>query len=451
MASNSLFASETPVLPKRGIHLDLKGVPPTAERLFSLLEVFAAARYNVVLVEWEDTFPWTVDERFRSPTAYTVDAIRRFVDAARRLHIEIIPLVQCLGHMETPLRVPGYEHLLEDPDHPSTLNVLAPGARELVQKMIEDVLEILPDVRHFHLGGDEAWEMGTHPDTKSYIEKHGKASLYLHHVEPILESLNSRGIRPILWHDMMIHWSDDALQALGQKCDLMVWGYRGHPDTTANHFNTRYIRRFHENRISLWGATAYKGSGHNNDRPDVQKHQENAQAWAEVAQRFQFQGVIATAWSRTSTNCMQYCPIDAALDSLINVGFILHDGQPPAGGSETCARALEELGEYVRFEQCKATMERLTEIRQRGWGAIQALREFEALRAIDPRRRGSFKEQLVMRKLRSTVQEFESIEKDMKERFSGLLDPIWIEEYLATRLVPIREELHRLECVHSVK
>ncbi|MHB1155916.1 MAG: hypothetical protein ACYC26_03650 [Phycisphaerales bacterium] len=64
------FTAASAAFTLRGVHLDLKGVPPTFERLLSLLDVFAAARYNVLLVEWEDSFPWTVDLRFRSETAY---------------------------------------------------------------------------------------------------------------------------------------------------------------------------------------------------------------------------------------------------------------------------------------------------------------------------------------------------------------------------------------------
>lgn len=79
---NRLFAKEQPALAKRGVHLDLKEVPPTAKRFLELLKLFAAARYNAVLVEWENSFPWRVDERFRSPTAYTPDDIRRFTETA---------------------------------------------------------------------------------------------------------------------------------------------------------------------------------------------------------------------------------------------------------------------------------------------------------------------------------------------------------------------------------
>jgi hypothetical protein len=198
MTLKEMFRRDIPAVPKRGVHLDLKGLPPTPERFVGLLKLFAAARYNMVLVEWEDSFPWTVDERFRSPTAYSPADVARFVKTAAELGIELVPLVQCLGHMENPLSVKGYEHLRELPDIEAGLNPLAPGARELIQNMVDDVLKLMPGTKLFHLGGDEARTFGMAPETKAYIEKYGKGKLYLHHVEPIIDALNRRGIRPIL-------------------------------------------------------------------------------------------------------------------------------------------------------------------------------------------------------------------------------------------------------------
>ena len=182
--------------------------------------------------------------------------------------------------METPLSVPGYEHLRELPDEAAGLNPLAPGARDLVQRMVDNVLELMPNVKHFHLGGDEAWTFGSHPDTKAYVAKHGADALYLLHVGPILENLNKRGIRPMLWHDMMIKWSPAKLKALAKQADLVVWGYKGHPDTTMHHFNSKYIERFRKNGVPMWGGTAYKGAdGHFVDRPVLEPRQVNALAW----------------------------------------------------------------------------------------------------------------------------------------------------------------------------
>ena len=446
MTFDNLFATNKPIMKKRGVHLDLKGVPPTASRLMELLKLFAAARYNVVLVEWEDTFPWTVDERFRSPTAYSPADIRQFQNVAKDLGLEIIPLVQCLGHMETPLGLPEYRHLQAWADDSSELNPLADGARALIQAMVDDVLALMPEVRHFHLGGDEAWSLGRAPATEAYAREHGKAALYLKHVEPLLDHLNARNIRPILWHDMMVEWESGTLKALAGKSDLMTWGYSGHPDTMTGHCQTRYIKRFQEHGLVLWGGTAYKGGKiQNSDLPDIEARQLNALAWADIAQRFQYAGVIATAWSRFTTNRVQCDPIDSALDSLVNVGVILHDGKLPAGGIEACVAALASVGEQQRFEACKAAMTQLAAIRQRGWLAIQMLREQIALCRRDTRRTGSHMERKDLRQLKETLRQAETVAQEVRRCFDGLMEPMWIEEYLDTRLAPLREELAYLE------
>lgn len=442
---DNIFQAGTPVLTKRGIHLDLKGVPPTPARMPGLLKIFAAMRYNVVLVEWEDSFPWTVNERFRSPTAYSPDDIAVFVETAAELGLELIPLIQCLGHMETPLSVPGYEHLRELPDIEAGLNPLAPGARELVQAMVDDVLALMPGVQHFHLGGDEARTFGRNPETRAYIEQHGKGALYLHHVEPILDALNTRGVRPILWHDMMIDWDSEALRSLAAKCDLMPWGYDGHPDTTNGHYKTAYIQRFHEHGFTLWGGTAYKGAkGYDADVPDISLHVANARAWVEIGQRFGFAGVVATGWSRYAVDTVQCNPIDSSLDSALMVAVTLHDGRPPEGGDAACVEALASLGEKERFEACRHVMATLARLKKEGWEKVQHARQVTVLGQRQPRRTSARNPKLglhALLRLNAIVRKLDDLCGQARACFDGLVDPFWIDEYLATRVQPLRDEL----------
>jgi hexosaminidase len=450
---DKLFRKDKPVVPQRGVHMYLAGLPPAADRFVQLLKLFAAARYNVVVVEWDDSFPWTVDPRFRSPTAYTPEDIRRFQETAAALGLELIPQVQCLGHMETALGVPGYEHLREVSNTSSGLNPLDPKARELVQAMVDDVLKLMPGVKHFHLGGDEARTLGQNPDTKAYVNEHGKGALYLQHVEPILDRLNARHIRPILWHDMMIDWDSKQLQALAAKCDLMVWGYMGNPNTTTGNFSTKVIQRFRDHGIVQWGATAYKGcegdtrERHTSDRPVLAERIENAMAWAEVAQRQELAGVVATGWSRWSVDTLQCVPIDAALDALVAVGVILHDGELPVGGVQACVDALDELGEKQRFEACRKAMERLTEVRREGWLKVQQVREQLALCKLDPRRtsaRNPAQGLKGLQHLTGIVRKSQRVADEVRRSLDGRVPPVWIEEYVSTRLTPLQDELDAL-------
>lgn len=441
-----LFQAERPVIGMRCVHLDLKGTPPTPKRLLRLLEIFAAARYNAVLVEWEDSFPWTVDERFRSETAYSPAVVKEFMKTADRLGMEVIPLVQCLGHMETPLRLREYEHLREVPNYEKDLNPLAPGARQLIEKMIDDVLTLMPDVRRFHLGGDEAARFGLHPQTKKYIAKHGKGALYLHHVEPLLDKLNRRKIRPLLAHDMMCDWDSAALKRLARQADLMVWGYSGHPDTTTGHYNSKIIERFVEHNFVLWGGTAYKGAdGKDMDLPDTALREANALAWVEVAGRYGFKGVIATGWSRNSTNNIQKQPIDGALDSAFNVGVILHDGKPPAGGLTACVKALDQIGEGHIFRRVRDALLKLSRARDNGWIMVRFLRQVIVNATQDNRRLPCSVMIQYLNAMEGAFQNAESAANDLRKALRGLMDPIWVERYLGARIEPLREELFALK------
>ncbi|MBU1855527.1 MAG: family 20 glycosylhydrolase [Verrucomicrobia bacterium] len=443
--SDKLFAADRPVIGVRCVHLDLKGAPPSPGRLIKLLKVFATARYNAVLVEWEDSFPWTVDRRFRSETAYSPATVKSFVKKAGELGIELIPLVQCLGHMETPLRLPEYAALRENPCDETVLNPLAPGARGLVEKMMADVLRLMPNIKRFHLGGDEALTFGTHPDTKQYVTKHGKGALYLHHVEPLLNKLAKRNIRPMLWHDMMRDWESSDLQRLARKADLVVWGYSGHPYAMQKHCNREMIERFAEHKIVMWGGTAYKGAdGMEADVPNIARREENALGWVEVAERHGFKGVIATAWSRYCTSGCQNEPIDGALDSAFNVGVILHDGKPPLAGIEACRKVLGRIGEG-RAVKTGNILAKMSAARNNAWHGIRALRHLMVTIKQDRRRLPAFWMARHLKNVRDEIMRVEGTANDLRKALGGLMEPVWVERYIAERLQSLRGEFAALE------
>lgn len=429
----------------RAVHLDLKGLPPTEHRLLTLLDLFVAAGYNAVLVEWEDAFPWTVDERLRSPTAYALEAVQRFVDRAAELNVELIPLVQCLGHMETPLRLTEYAALREQPDRCDCLNPLAEGAAALVQAMVDDVLARMPGVKHVHLGGDEAWAFATHPDTRAYAERHGRDALYLKHVEPLLDHLAERGIRPLLWHDMMIRWSDNKLCELARKADLVVWGYVGHPDEVDHHFNSRYTERFHQLGVPLWAAGAYKGAdGMDADLPDLTQRRHNAEAWMQLHDRFDFCGVIATAWSRYSTHRIQNEPIEGALDALAIVGSIFQgkDGQD-------WKQVLRDAGEDEHWCASQSALHALTEARREAWHHVQLIHQHIAVAELATMRRGCGCIEHARQGLDCALVRFDAAAERVRATLAPHVPKLWIDEYLQSRRMPLDGARHALPSIAS--
>ena len=425
-----------PVIPLRGAHLDLKGLPPTPPRLLELLDLFAAARFNCVLVEWEDSFPWTCDPRFRTETAYTIADIDAFHRRARELGLAVIPLVQCLGHMETPLRIDDYAPLRELPERIDGLNPLAPGARELVERMVDDVVARTGPITHLHLGGDEAFTFGQHPDTRDYIAQHGRASLYLHHVRPILQSLKARRIRPILWHDMMREWDERSLAELAGLADVMVWAYQGGPDEAT-------IARFQSAGVTVWGASAYKGADSRGDAelPDVARRAANALAWIDIAARRPLAGVIATGWSRYQTTRVQCEPIDAALDSLLRTAGVFHDGHDiGAAGAEAL---LASTGELDTFRACHSALARLSDARRSAWEFIRLYHEQVSLERRDAKRQGSGVTQELLRLAREPIRAAETAADAVRAAMFDRVPQVWVESFLSERIEPLRDQLRR--------
>jgi hypothetical protein len=291
-------------------------------------------------------------------------------------------------------------------------------------------------ITHFHLGGDEAFTFGQHPDTEAFIANHGKAALYLHHVQPLCDMLASRGIRPILWHDMMVEWDEASLARLGRMADVMVWSYRGHvPDEV--------IARFRVAGLRPWGACAFKGADSRGDGelPDVAARVANAAGWAEAARRHDLVGVVATGWSRYSTHRWQCEPIDGALDALVKVGGTLRGAAPM--DDRQAEDMLRATGNWDRFTACRGALTRLSEAKRETWQFIILSHEQAALERLDPARRGSGILTELHRIAALHLAAAETASHDVRRALVGLVDNHWIEQFVQERLEPLREHLGR--------
>jgi len=436
------FQASVPAIKHRGVHLDLKGTPPNFPRLLELLELFSALRFTAVFVEWEDAFPWSVDLSFRSATAYTEDEVRQFVAHAKHLGLELIPLVQTLGHMENFLKGDDRIALREVPADNDALNPLAPGANELVQEIILDVLRLMPNVKHFHLGGDEAWAFGTHPQTKAYIEQHGASTLYLSHAEPLLCLLNQRNIRPILWHDMMVKWDDASLNRLAPQCDLVVWGYGGHPDHVEHHYSSRHSARFAQLGFSLWGASAFKGAdNHSGDRPNPDERRVNAKAWVEIAQRHDFTGLITTGWSRYCFNAPQCESIEACLDTLLEQAILMYDGTAPEDTIERSGELLAQIWSPEQARQFIRVRDAATEYTGTSldvWYRVRLIETQLATCRLDPHKRPI---SMNFRQISRELEKLEAATRAFREALAPLIPAHWLNQYFSERNTPLLQLL----------
>lgn len=67
-----------------------------------------------LLVEYEDMFPWSGQLRnISAGNAYSQAEVGALVSLARKLQMELIPLVQTFGHLEFVLKLEEFRHLRE--------------------------------------------------------------------------------------------------------------------------------------------------------------------------------------------------------------------------------------------------------------------------------------------------------------------------------------------------
>lgn len=422
-----------PIFATRAVHLDLKGLPPTFERLMDWLDLFAALRFNAILVEWEDTFPWTVDETLRGRTFYTPSQVRSFADRAESLGLEIIPLVQSLGHLEHVLQHEAYRPLREVPARHDCINPLHEGSVPLIRSLIDDVLALLPGVRRFHIGGDEAYAFATNEQTAAFARQHGRETLYLHHVTPLLDHLSRRSIRPMIWHDMMMAWADEPLQNLASLADLVVWGYRGRPETTDHHHRAEILDRFASLDLPLWAAGAFKGAdGHFATLPDYPARVDNGLGWADAAGRYSFRGIIATGWSRYSASMPQVEPLDATLDCLAAWALLSHDGQLPATGRDDVLTLLPD-GARTRFEQSRSALvnfaDALSECWRLGMVTTHAISELQT----DPTRKAGGEMGHPLELMDQSLAEAQAVGETLADVLAASHERYWAEHFVRAR------------------
>lgn len=144
ISGNLLYSGLDPKInyipPQRLLHLDLKGAPPKIsylKRVFTLSREMGATG---VLLEWEDMFPWTgALSPLAALNAYTRRDVEEILEAARSVHLEVIPLIQTFGHVEFALKHKEFSSLREVSDSPQALCPSLNASVDFVHQMIDQV------------------------------------------------------------------------------------------------------------------------------------------------------------------------------------------------------------------------------------------------------------------------------------------------------------------------
>ncbi|MCW4019787.1 MAG: beta-N-acetylhexosaminidase [Candidatus Bathyarchaeota archaeon] len=197
---------------------------PSFEALLDMVSMLAHYKVNLLLLEIEAMFPYRKYPEISCEIAFTREQIEELRDVCRRNNVQIMPLLQCLGHAYAVLRHPRFAYLRELPGTTQQYCPLNPEARVLYFELVDEILEAFPETRYFHVGGDESRRLGQCKKCREVAARDGLGALYGSHIGAVCSELLSRDITPVVWGDMMEHYPD-ALKFIPEKAVIDYWNY----------------------------------------------------------------------------------------------------------------------------------------------------------------------------------------------------------------------------------
>ena len=374
----------------RIVHLDFKGLPLTPQSLCARLQTLRDAGATALLLEWEDMLPFSGElADCASPHAYSAAEVAQVMERAEALGLEVVPLVQTLGHLEFALKHTRRAAIREDPQDYGTLCPASAAAAALVESLLTQVLALHPKATRVHIGCDEP-QLGTNALTTAAAaeDPDGLLGVLVRHVTSTVGVAKALGRTCLMWHD--------AAAGMGERClarllaagpQLVVWDYRAalQASDAAPTFATRLLKLHAEGRSPPpLLATAYKGGDAcDGVLPDEEARRGNQLAWrawsaeagaaggggggGEVA------GVVLTGWSRFGHLMPLTEPLAAGMPSLLGAlaswSYPLHlrSSQPPGGG-------VEGGGGAVAAEEAAAKAKEAAAVEEATQGAVSLWR-----------------------------------------------------------------------------
>lgn len=454
-----------PLFPgQRIVHLDLKGAPPVVsyyEEFFPLIRSLGATG---LLIEYEDMFPYSRKE-LSALNAYSKSDIARILQLAADNELDIIPLIQTFGHMEFVLKLKQYKHLREVPKYPQVICPSKNSSLSLVKEMIDDVMALHRDIKYFHIGCDEVYNLGEcYKCVQTMVkERWTKQQLFLNHVTTVARYIREKypKVTVLTWDDEFrkVTLQELTESGIGALVEPVVWKYTPTiesflPDLLWDKYATAFN--------CVWIATAFKGAtGPDKYTIDIAYHLENHRSWMKLvamySDQMRFKGAILTGWQRydhfavlcellpigipslavnlayiSSNNISMHQPPDGVY-TLLKCGPGLMKmkvgskcGFPGAGVYETAVRLLTLTDQIKRMEDGSNT---------KGWFTTYNIE----MRFASPSHVEAATFELDRCKM-----ELIYIEQDMTKYMSEVFDQATVKEWLATYIKPLHKTLQTM-------
>ncbi len=251
--------SDRPDFRLRAIHAQADS---GAERhLREMIEkVMAPLKINTLILECPYVH-WDTMAGQHHPRGMPKSRLVSLLETARENYLEVIPLIPTYSHSEWFFYNRKNREMLDSPRDTRSYNPLHPGVRPLLSRLFEEIIAAFGSPEYVHIGHDEVF--GEHPVSPE-ARRAGLAKVFRDDILWHYEFFKSRGIKIMMWHDMLVSKAETAPGASANARDgvekirsglprdivMCVWNYY-------DRMNGRYpeVDRFVEDGFPVVGAS----------------------------------------------------------------------------------------------------------------------------------------------------------------------------------------------------
>ncbi len=213
---------------------------PTVASVKLMTDYLAVMGYNLMMLYTEDTVELEKRPYFgHMQGRYTKAELREIDDYAFDYGIEVIPCLECYGHMGSYLK---WAEAKPIKDTETVLLAREEATFTFLDELIGEVSSCFRSKR-IHIGMDEAWDMGR----GAFLNKHGyvpPVQIFNEYMERLIGITNKYGLIPMMWSDMYfrtnsisgtdyygeyIQVSEETKKSIPKEVQLVFWHYGEEP------------------------------------------------------------------------------------------------------------------------------------------------------------------------------------------------------------------------------
>ncbi len=280
---------------------------PTVDTVCRMIDALAVMGYNMVMLYTEDVFTLTDHPYFGYMRGrYTPDQLRAVDDYAYGFGIEVIPCVECYGHMERYLTWPEASPIK---DTSSVLLAREEKTFAFLDRLIGEISACFRS-RRIHIGMDEADDMGR----GVFMNRHGYVpapQIFAEYMERLIGITQKHGLQPMMWSDMYYRSSgtsygsnpdkcmlpDEVIKGIPEGVELVYWNYG-----ERRRFADDYMLRSHKatGRKVIYAGGLWSWCGH---FPENHYAMETIEYALNACRNHDVREVILTIWTNDNAEC----------------------------------------------------------------------------------------------------------------------------------------------------